>query len=79
MYVVYILKSETHNRYYTGHTVDLENRIKRHNNGYVRSTKFYRPWSVVYTENFLTKSDAYNREMQIKAYKHGDYFKKLIK
>ena len=41
--------------------------------------KKYLPWKIVYTETFKTKSEAYKRELQIKSYKGGNAFKKLIK
>ncbi len=49
-----------------------------HNLGKVKSTKFYKPWKVIYTETFNTKPEAYKREQQIKSYKSGEAFKKLI-
>jgi len=33
---------------------------------------------VIYTETFPSKSEAYKREVQIKSYKSGEAFKKLI-
>ncbi|MFH1759075.1 MAG: GIY-YIG nuclease family protein [Patescibacteria group bacterium] len=78
MYSVYILKSLHHNRYYVGHTENIVKRLIQHNNGKVRSTKGYRPWRLVYQENFSTKQLAYRRELLIKSYKHGEAFKKLI-
>lgn len=78
MFKVYILKSKINGRYYIGHTEDLENRLSRHNRGLVKSTKSYRPWRVVYTEEFENKNDAYKREFKIKSYKGGNSFKKLI-
>lgn len=78
MYSVYVLQSVGHNRYYIGHTSDIPKRVMRHNNGYVRSTKAYRPWNVVYTEHYNTKSQAYKREMEIKSYKGGIPFQKLV-
>ena len=42
-------------------------RLKRHNQGKVRSTKAYIPWKVVYTEEYQTKSEAYQREMFFKS------------
>ncbi|MEM1323850.1 MAG: GIY-YIG nuclease family protein, partial [Bacteroidota bacterium] len=38
MYFTYILKSTINNRYYYGHTKDLQARLKAHNAGKVRST-----------------------------------------
>jgi len=78
MYKVYILKSLENNRYYVGHTRDIEERLFRHNNGKVKSTKFYRPWEVIHEENYNSKSDAYKRELEIKSYKGGIKFKKLL-
>lgn len=78
MFQVYILKSELHNRYYVGHTHDFKNRLERHNKGYVKSTKAYKPWKLVYVEDFKDKSDAYRREMKIKSYKHGEAFLTLL-
>jgi putative endonuclease len=79
MYFVYILFSESHQRYYVGHSDNVEKRLSDHNKGKVRSTKAFKPWIVVYSESYNTKSEAYRREMQIKSYKSGEAFKKLIK
>ncbi|MFA6193563.1 MAG: GIY-YIG nuclease family protein [Parcubacteria group bacterium] len=79
MYKVYILESlQNSKKRYIGHTQDLVNRIKRHNKGLVRSTKAYIPWKTIHTEIFDTKNEAYKRELQIKSYKSGEAFKKLI-
>ncbi|PIS41021.1 MAG: endonuclease [Candidatus Kerfeldbacteria bacterium CG08_land_8_20_14_0_20_43_14] len=61
-----------------GHTSDLNKRILQYNKGLVKSTKAYFPWKIVYTENLPGKNLAYKRELQIKSYKHGEAFKKLI-
>lgn len=78
MYKTYILKSEKIDRYYIGHASDLEARLKRHNSRKVKSTKAYAPWRIVYFEKFSTKNEAYRREKQIKSYKKGEAFKKLM-
>lgn len=67
MFIVYILKSETTNKHYYGHTKDLDQRLKAHNNGRVRSTKSGRPWKVIYCETFSSKSEAYKRELFFKS------------
>ena len=77
-YKVYILKSLNFKRYYIGHSADIERRLVEHNSGKVRSTKAYMPWKIVYFDIKSTKKEAYAREMQIKSYKHGEAFKKLI-
>ena len=78
MYRVYVLKSEKQLRYYVGHRHDLDARLAAHNGGKVRSTKAYRPWIVVYSESCANKQEAYKREFQIKSYKGGEAFKKLV-
>lgn len=78
MYVVYILKSKKTDKFYIGQTNNLEARLKRHNNGNNKSTKAGIPWSVVYHESCPTRSEAFRREQQIKSYKGGVAFKKLV-
>lgn len=78
MYVVYILKSFKNGRYYVGHTNDIERRLKQHNNGFSVYTKKYIPWSLIYTEEFETRSLAIKRDLEIKKYKGGIKFKKLL-
>jgi len=67
MFFTYILTSLKNGRHYYGHTKDLQNRLKQHNAGEVRSTKAFRPWEIHYSESFETKSEAYNREMFFKS------------
>ena len=67
MYIVYILQSEKTGRYYTGSTIDLENRLQEHNSGETTSTRSGIPWKVVYVEEFLTRSDADRKEKEIKS------------
>ena len=78
MYTVYILKSEHYDRYYIGSTKNLEERITRHNQGRSKWTKQHRPWQVIYTECYEDKETALKREKQIKSYKGGEAFKKII-
>jgi putative endonuclease len=61
-FVVYILKSQKDHGYYYGYTADLDNRIARHNDGLVRSTKSRRPWVLHYAETYQTKTEAIKRE-----------------
>ncbi|MBE0572264.1 MAG: GIY-YIG nuclease family protein [Ignavibacteriaceae bacterium] len=78
MYFVYIIKSLVTIRYYIGSTENLDRRLSYHNSGKVKSTKAYKPWKLVHMERFDTKSDAIKRERQIKSYKSGNAFKKLL-
>lgn len=78
MYKVYILRSNKFGRYYIGCTKNLYNRLDLHNKGKVRWTKAYCPWEIVYTEEYEKKEEAYKREKEIKSYKGGEGFKRLI-
>lgn len=78
MYKVYILKSFKNNKHYIGHSENLEKRLSEHNRGDVRSTKNGKPWSIIYIENYESKSEARKRELEIKSYKGGIKFKKLL-
>ena len=79
MFIVYILKSLKNGRFYIGQTQDINDRIKRHNSGKVKSTKHYKPWEIVYSEDYQIRSEACKREVQIKSYKGGEAFHKLFK
>jgi len=68
MYHTYILKSLKDGSYYKGVTHDLENRLKYHNSGKVRSTRSQRPWILHYSETFNTKKEAIQREHFFKSY-----------
>lgn len=78
MYYTYILQSKRTGRYYIGSTADVERRVREHNSGKTKSTKGRGPFVVVYTKTFQTKGEAYKHEMEIKRYKGGRSFKKLL-
>ncbi len=73
MFYVYVLRSVPSGRFYIGSTENIENRLNEHNNGEVKATRSYRPWNIVYTESFVTRSEAYRRERQIKNWKNPDF------
>ena len=78
MYYVYILKN-LEGRYYIGYTSkDPQQRTVEHNSSKSRWTRYKGPWTLVYSEEFSTKENAFKRELQIKSYKGGEAFKKLI-
>jgi len=65
-YIVYVLQSLRDKRTYLGCTHDLENRIKEHNSGEVKSTKSRKPFKLVYKEEFEDKYKAFEREKHFK-------------
>jgi len=79
MYCAYILESIRYkNKYYIGSTSDIDRRINEHNAGRSRSTKPFKPWKLVYKEEFLTRGEAGIRENQIKRFKGGNGLKRLL-
>ncbi len=78
MFTVYVIQSSNMKRYYIGFTSDLEARLRHHNSGANRSTANRGPWKVIYKEEFQDKKSAWLREKQIKSYKGGEAFKKLL-
>ncbi len=66
MFFVYILKSQKDRNLYIGFTSDLKRRLKEHNSGQNRSTKFRRPLKLVYLEGYLSSEDAKKREENLK-------------
>ena len=66
MFHVYLIKSIRYDWVYVGSTSDLENRLLEHNAGAVRSTKFRRPYVLIYRETFDNIGDARRREKSIK-------------
>ena len=67
MYYVYILQSQNDNHFYIGASADVAKRLEKHNSGASKSTKQYRPWNIIYMEDFVTKPQAMKREYYLKS------------
>ena len=67
MFFVYVLYSETHESRYVGSTEDVARRLKQHNAGECRYTSGRKPWRIVYTEQFQSRSEAMKREKSLKS------------
>lgn len=65
-YTVYILYSESADRFYIGQTADIYDRIKRHNAGSEKATAPYTPWQVVWTTQKATRAEAMELEKKLK-------------
>ena len=66
MYYTYVLKSLINVDLYIGSTENIENRLSRHNSRKVKSTKGYKPWILLETKEFKTKSEAYRHDKFLK-------------
>ncbi|MFH1583958.1 MAG: GIY-YIG nuclease family protein [Actinomycetota bacterium] len=66
MCYVYVLL-DRNNKFYTGYTGNLKQRMEQHNNGGVRSTKNNRPLQLIYYEACIDNKDALKREKYLKS------------
>lgn len=64
---LYVLKSQNYNKSYVGITRDLDVRISQHNGGLSAYTNKYKPWIILYTEQYTDKISAHNRELYLKS------------
>ncbi len=74
-FYVYILYSQSHDKYYIGHTNDIDRRIIEHIN---RENLGATDWALKYTEQFQTRAQAMKREYEIKRKKRRGYLEWLI-
>lgn len=66
MFYVYILKSKKDLMFYIGSTNNLRRRLELHNEGQVFSTRFRKPFVLVYYEAYRDEHDARHRESNLK-------------
>lgn len=72
MEYLYILASKRNGTIYVGSTTDLENRIRAHKDeAFDGFTKKYNVKSLVYFEEYKTKSERLLRERQLKKWKRS--------
>ncbi|MEK7606991.1 MAG: GIY-YIG nuclease family protein [Patescibacteria group bacterium] len=75
---VYILQSINYGTYYVGSTVEIEQRLRKHNNGQVKSTQSKKPWRLIYKEEYNSLGEARKREKHIKSWKERKAIERLI-
>ena len=69
-FTVYILQNPE-GKFYIGQTNDLEDRLRRHNEGRTRYTKGKGPWQLVYKEEYEIRGEAMIREKQLKKWRRS--------
>ena len=77
-FYVYILHSSYLNKYYIGHTSNIEERLRSHLFNHSGFSSKAKDWNVVYSEEFPSKIEAQARELQIKNWKSRVTIEKLI-
>ena len=78
MFFVYILQSNTTNRFYIGSTNNLIRRFHQHQSGQVKSTRNRGPWFMPYYKLFSTRSEAVQSEFKLKRMKSSKMIHKII-
>jgi putative endonuclease len=80
MYTVYVLYSQDFNKIYIGYSADIKSRLESHNvfakKGY---TVKYRPWKLIYSEEYIIKKEAIVREKQLKSAKGREFIWNFIR
>src|SRR5687767_2065849 len=66
MVTVYVIESLKDGTWYTGMALNVDARLKEHNQGKNRFTKGHLPWKIIYTENHPDWSSARVREKYLK-------------
>ncbi len=79
MFYVYVLLSSKDKNLYTGYTGNLKERLVKHNDGKVSSTRNRRPLMLVYFEGCLNQQDATRREKYLKSGNGKIYLKNRLK
>jgi len=78
-FTVYILHSNSIDKYYIGFTGDdLAERLRKHNSNHKGFTGGKADWVIVFTEVFAVKTEAMQREKEIKSWKSHKKIEKLI-
>ena len=77
MFYVYAIKSETRNYTYIGLSENVTRRLGEHNSGKNKTTKPYRPFRLVLTEQFETRAEARKREKYLKSGVGREYIKNI--
>jgi putative endonuclease len=65
-YYVYALYNHVKNFIYIGYSENLQQRVNQHNNGDSKSTKTYRPLTLIHYEAYRSMKDAKRRERYLK-------------
>lgn len=77
-YSLYILKSESSDKYYVGSSANPRLRLAYHNSFEKGFTSRYRPWKIVFTKEFLSKNEANNTERKIKKWKSRKMIERIL-
>ncbi|MCD6422375.1 GIY-YIG nuclease family protein [bacterium] len=75
---VYILYSQSRDRYYVGSTTDLKRRLREHERGKHRFSKTLGKFKLVFAQHFKSIRIARQKERKLKRWKRREYIEKII-
>lgn len=78
MFIVYVLRSKIAKKSYVGITDNLRRRLEEHNLGKSFYTKRYKPWEMIYKEQFENREEARRREKYLKSAAGRRFLKKFV-
>ncbi|OFY35736.1 MAG: endonuclease [Bacteroidetes bacterium GWF2_38_335] len=79
-YFTYILYSPVFDKIYIGYTSNLNQRLDSHNHPDNKGwTKKFRPWVMVYHEEFYSKKEAMKREKELKSANGREYAWNMVR
>jgi len=76
-YFVYAIRSKKDGRIYVGLSTDPERRLVEHNSGDTKSTRAFKPWSLIYKEFVGTRLQARELEKKLKSGFGKEFLKTL--
>ncbi len=65
-FYTYIIESDISQRWYVGHTNNIERRLVEHNSGQNKSTKGKGLWKLIFLRSFDNNLDANRFELKLK-------------
>jgi len=65
-FFVYIIYSETFDKFYIGQTNDITDRLRRHNSGFENATAPYLPWQLLWHTEKLSRAETMALEKKLK-------------
>ncbi|MBN2075138.1 MAG: GIY-YIG nuclease family protein [Dehalococcoidales bacterium] len=78
MFIVYVLRSQSTGKLYIGQTPNMEKRLQEHQLGEARYTRGKGLWTLMYKEEYPTRSQAMKREKSLKSGKGREYLKEYL-
>jgi len=78
VYYVYAIQSNVKHWVYIGLTKDVNNRVERHNSGRERTTKSYRPFQLIFVQEYSDRKSARDAEKYLKIRNNKESLLELI-